>query len=191
MMTLYQTGLVKVTDKLRMGVMAATGAIFLLYLVSMVMSMFGGGGIGFIHSAGPMGIGFSVLVVGIAAFNLLLDFDLIDRLAANRAPKYMEWYGAFALLVTLVWLYLEILRVAVQTESPKLMLCPVMFPGLRGTAMAAAGRTSGVLRKPCSRKSEHGTPVTNTVTRKKPDRSHAGTQVRLVSCQSCLKNSVE
>ncbi|MEQ9407160.1 MAG: Bax inhibitor-1/YccA family protein [Fuerstiella sp.] len=109
MMTVYQTGLIKVTDKLRMGVVAATGAIALLYLVSFVMGMFGSS-IGFIHSAGPLGIGFSLFVVGLAAFNLLLDFDLIDRLAASRAPKHMEWYGAFALLVTLVWLYIEILR---------------------------------------------------------------------------------
>ncbi len=109
MMTVYQTGLIKVTDKLRMGVVAATGGIALLYLVSMVMSFFGSG-IGFIHSAGPFGIAFSVFVVGLAAFNLLLDFDLIDRLTASRAPKYMEWYGAFALMVTLVWLYIEILR---------------------------------------------------------------------------------
>ncbi len=110
MMTVYQTGLIKVTDKLRMGVVAATGAIALLYLVSMAMSFFGAGPIGFIHSAGPIGIGFSIFVAGLAAFNLLLDFDLIDRLAASRAPKHMEWYGAFALMVTLVWLYIEILR---------------------------------------------------------------------------------
>jgi len=109
MMTVYQTGLIKVTDKLRMGVVAATGGIALLYLVSMVMSFFGSG-IAFIHSAGPFGIAFSVFVVGLAAFNLLLDFDLIDRLTASRAPKHMEWYGAFALMVTLVWLYIEILR---------------------------------------------------------------------------------
>ena len=117
MMTVYQTGLIKVTDKLRMGVTAATGAICLLYLISWVMRMFTGAGIGFIHSAGPIGIGFSVIVVGIAAFMLLLDFDLIDRLAANRAPKYMEWYGAFALLTTLVWLYIEILRLLSKLSS--------------------------------------------------------------------------
>lgn len=109
MMTVYQTGLIKVTDKLRMGVVAATGAIGLLYLASIVMSFFGMQ-IPFIHGSGMLGIGFSVFVVGLAAFNLLLDFDLIDRMAANRAPKYMEWYGAFALMVTLVWLYIEILR---------------------------------------------------------------------------------
>ncbi|MEZ6125253.1 MAG: Bax inhibitor-1/YccA family protein [Planctomycetaceae bacterium] len=109
MMFVYQSGLIRVTDKLRMGIVAATGAIALLYVVSMVASLLGYP-IGFIHSAGPMGIAFSVFVVGLAAFNLLLDFDLIDRLAASRAPKHMEWYGAFALMVTLVWLYIEILR---------------------------------------------------------------------------------
>ncbi|MCA9083627.1 MAG: Bax inhibitor-1/YccA family protein [Planctomycetaceae bacterium] len=109
MLTVYQSGLIRVTDKLRMGIVAATGAIALLYLASFVMRFFGMQ-IGFIHSAGPLGIGFSLFVVGLAAFNLLLDFDLIDRMAASGAPKHMEWYGAFALLVTLVWLYMEILR---------------------------------------------------------------------------------
>jgi uncharacterized YccA/Bax inhibitor family protein len=89
--------------------MAATGAIFLLYMVSMVMRMFGAE-VPYIHSSGPIGIGFSVFVVGLAAFNLLLDFDLIERMSAQRAPKHMEWYGAFALMTTLVWLYIEILR---------------------------------------------------------------------------------
>ena len=109
MMVLYQTGMIKVTEKLRAGVMAATGAIALLYLISFGMSMFGMS-VPYIHGSGMIGIGFSVFVVGLAAFNLLLDFDLIDRLSAQRAPKHMEWYGAFALMVTLVWLYIEILR---------------------------------------------------------------------------------
>ena len=105
----YQTGVIKVTEKLRAGITAATGAIALVYIVSMVARMFGME-VPFIHSAGPIGIGFSVVVVGIAAFNLVLDFDLIDRMVAQQAPKHMEWYGAFALMVTLVWLYMEILR---------------------------------------------------------------------------------
>ncbi len=109
MLVLYQTGIIKVTDKLRMGIVACTGAIALLYLVSFALSFFGMP-IAFIHNAEPMGIAFSVFVVGLAAFNLLLDFDLIDRMASQGAPKYMEWYGAFALMVTLVWLYMEILR---------------------------------------------------------------------------------
>ncbi len=110
MLFVYSNGIIKVTDKLRTGIMVATGAIFLVYLVSFIMGFFGTQ-IPMIHSGGPIGIGFSVVVVGIAAFNLLIDFDFIERAAAKaNLPKYMEWYGAFALMVTLVWLYLEILR---------------------------------------------------------------------------------
>ena len=89
--------------------MAATGGIALLYLVSMGLGLFGKS-IPFIHDSGPIGIAFSVFVVGLAALNLVLDFDFIEDGARRGAPKYMEWYGAFGLLVTLVWLYLEILR---------------------------------------------------------------------------------
>lgn len=117
MMILYQTGIIRVTDKLRFAVVAAGGALCLVYLISLVMRLFGGGGFGFIHSSGPMGIAFSVLAVGVASFFLLLDFDEIDRLAASRAPKYMEWYGAFTLMMTLVWLYLEILRLLSKLQS--------------------------------------------------------------------------
>lgn len=117
MLVCYKSGLIKLTQRLRMGIVACTGAIALLYMVSMVMRMFGNGGIGFIHSAGPLGIAFSVFVVGLAAFNLLLDFDLVDRLVAQRAPKYMEWYAAFALMVTLVWLYIEVLRLLSKLQS--------------------------------------------------------------------------
>lgn len=109
MLIAYQTGLIKVTDKLRSCVIAATGAIFLVYLVSMVLNFFNMG-VPYIHGSGMVGIGFSLFVVGLAAFNLLLDFDTIEGLSHQRAPKYMEWYGAFSLMVTLVWLYIEILR---------------------------------------------------------------------------------
>lgn len=109
MLFFYVTGIIRVTGQLVTGIMAATGAIALLYLVSFVMSFFGGS-IGFIHSSTPIGIGFSVFVVGLAAFNLLLDFDFIDRGSRSGMSKSMEWYGAFALMVTLVWLYFEILR---------------------------------------------------------------------------------
>lgn len=117
MLVTYQTGLIRVTERLRMGVVACTGAICLLYLASMLMSLFGWGSIGFIHSSGPWGIGFSLFVVGLAAFNLLLDFDLTDRLVAQRAPKYMEWYAAMGLMVTLVWLYIELLRLLSKLQS--------------------------------------------------------------------------
>jgi len=117
MLFLYGTRIIRVTEKLTMGIVAATGAVALLYLVSMVMRMFGGAGIGMIYSATPIGIGFSVFVVGLAAFNLLLDFDIIERGAQSEAPKYMEWYGGFALMVTMVWLYLEILRLLMKLQG--------------------------------------------------------------------------
>ncbi|RDS80833.1 hypothetical protein DWU98_12840 [Dyella monticola] len=110
MLLLYRSGLIKVTDKFRMGVMAATGGIALLYIVDMALRAFTHIQIPFIHETGALGIGFSLLVVGLAALNLVLDFDMIDRATAQGAPKYMEWYGAFALMVTLVWLYMELLR---------------------------------------------------------------------------------
>lgn len=109
MLLAYRTGLIKATEKFKLGVFAATGGIALLYLVSMVMSMFGKP-IGFIHEGGTFGILFSGFVVVIAALNLIIDFDFIKQGAEQGAPKRMEWYGAFALTVTLVWLYLEILR---------------------------------------------------------------------------------
>ena len=109
MLFFYVTGIIKVTGQLVTGIMAATGAVALLYLVSMVMSLFHVQ-IPFIGGSSPIGIGFSVFVVGLAAFNLLLDFDFIDRGSQAGLPKYMEWYGAFGLMVTLIWLYLEVLR---------------------------------------------------------------------------------
>jgi uncharacterized YccA/Bax inhibitor family protein len=108
MLILYKTGIIKVTQKFRMGVVAATGGIFLIYLFSIIMGFFGVK-VPFMYG-GAIGIGFSLVVVGIAALNLVLDFDFIDRGSEFGAPKYMEWYGAFAIMVTLVWLYLEMLR---------------------------------------------------------------------------------
>ena len=105
----YKSGLIKATENFKLGVVAATGGIALLYLVSFGMSFFGKS-IPFIHESGTFGILFSVFVVVIAALNLVLDFDFIESGAEQGAPKHMEWYGAFGLLVTLVWLYVEILR---------------------------------------------------------------------------------
>ncbi len=105
----YRTGLIKATEKFRLGVVAATGAIALLYVVNMVMALFGHS-MGFIHDGGTVGILFSLVVVTVAALNLVLDFAFIEQGIAAGSPKYMEWYGAFGLLVTLVWLYLEMLR---------------------------------------------------------------------------------
>jgi uncharacterized YccA/Bax inhibitor family protein len=109
MIFLYATRIIEVTNKLRTGIVAATGAVAIVYLVSIVVSLFGGE-VPMIHDAGLIGIGFSLVVVAIAAFNLLLDFDLIENGVRHGAPPYMEWYAAFGLIVTLVWLYLEILR---------------------------------------------------------------------------------
>jgi uncharacterized YccA/Bax inhibitor family protein len=114
----YTSRLIKVTENFRLGIFAATGGIALLYLVSMVLGFFGIR-IPLIHEAGPVGILFSVVVVVIAALNLVLDFDFIERGAAMGAPKYMEWYAAFGLLVTLIWLYLEILRLLAKIMGSK------------------------------------------------------------------------
>lgn len=112
----YRTGIIRATENFKLGIFAATSGICLLYFVGFVMSFFGAG-IPYIHEAGMIGIGFSLFVVVIAALNLVLDFDFIEQGAAHGAPKYMEWYGAFGLLVTLVWLYIEILRLLAKLNS--------------------------------------------------------------------------
>ena len=113
----YKSGLIKATENFKLGVVAATGGIFVLYLVNMGLRLFGFEGFGFIHESSAMGIAFSVFVVIVAALNLVLDFDFIESGAEAGAPKYMEWYGAFGLVVTLVWLYLEILRLLAKLQS--------------------------------------------------------------------------
>jgi uncharacterized YccA/Bax inhibitor family protein len=112
----YRSGLIRATENFKLGVVAATGGIAVLYLVNIVMGFFGAG-IPFIHESGTFGILFSLFVVVIAALNLVLDFDFIENGAAAGAPKYMEWYAAFGLMVTLVWLYLEILRLLAKLQS--------------------------------------------------------------------------
>ena len=112
----YKSGIIKPTENFRLMIVSATMGIALLYLVSFIMSFFGSG-IGFIHSNGLFGIGFSLFVVCIAALNLVLDFDFIEEGAERGLPKYMEWYGAFSLMVTLVWLYIEILRLLMKLRS--------------------------------------------------------------------------
>ena len=116
LLVLYKTGVIKPTENFRLMVVSATMGIALLYVVSFIMSMFGTG-IGFIHDNGIFGIGFSLFVVGIAALNLVLDFDFIEEGSEKNAPKYMEWFGAFALMVTLIWLYLEMLRLLAKLRS--------------------------------------------------------------------------
>ena len=117
LLLLYKMGIIKPTENFRLMIVSATMGIGVLYLISFVMNMFGSTGIGFIHSNGLFGIGFSLFVVAIAALNLVLDFDFIEEGAEKGAPKYMEWYGAFGLLVTLIWLYLEILRLLAKLQG--------------------------------------------------------------------------
>ena len=116
LLLVYRTGVIKVTDNFRLGVVAATGGIALFYIATMILGFFG---VRFpsIYGAGPLGIGISVFVVIIAALNLVLDFDFIESGARMGAPKYMEWYGAFGLMVTLIWLYFEILRLLSKVRS--------------------------------------------------------------------------
>jgi uncharacterized YccA/Bax inhibitor family protein len=116
MLGLFALRIIKVTDKLRAGIVAATGAVMLVYLATFVLRLFGTD-VPFVHDSGLIGIGFSLAVVGIAAMNLLLDFDFIERGAAAGAAKHLEWYGAFGLIVTLVWLYLELLRLLAKLRD--------------------------------------------------------------------------
>jgi len=116
MLIIYANRWIQVTEKFRIGIIAATGAICLVYLATFVMNLFGTT-IPYIHSGGPIGIIFSVVVIVIAALNLVLDFDLIERGSEMGAPKYMEWYGAFGLMVTLIWLYLEFLRLLAKMRQ--------------------------------------------------------------------------
>ncbi len=109
MLVTYRLGLIKVTEKFKMGVVTATGAIFVVYMLSFVLSLFSIN-VPFIHAGGTIGILFSLFVVVIAALNLVLDFDFIEKGTEHGMPKFMEWYGAFGLIVTLVWLYIEFLR---------------------------------------------------------------------------------
>ena len=107
----YKSGIIKPTENFRLMVFSATVGIGIVYLVSILINLFGSGKeVMMIHSSGPVGIGFSLFVVGIASLNLVLDFDFIEEGAEKGMPKYMEWYGAFSLMVTLIWLYMEILR---------------------------------------------------------------------------------
>lgn len=109
MLTLYRTGIIKPTEKFKSIVMTATGAIAVIYLANMVLHMFGTG-IPYLHQMNPIGIGISLLVIGVASLNLILDFDQFEKGEQVQAPKHYEWLAALGLMVTLVWLYIEILR---------------------------------------------------------------------------------
>jgi uncharacterized YccA/Bax inhibitor family protein len=116
MLLAYQSGLIKPTENFKLGVVAATGGIMIVYLVTMALSLFGIH-VPYIYGGGWFGIGFSLFVIVIAALNFIIDFDFIEQGAARGAPKYMEWYGAFALMVTLIWLYVEFLRLLSNMRS--------------------------------------------------------------------------
>lgn len=116
MLAAYQSGIVRATEGFKMGVIAATGGIFIFYVVAMLLGFFGITVPG-VFGSGWVGIGFSIFVVIIAALNLVIDFDFIDQSTRLGAPKYMEWYGAFALMVTLIWLYIEILRLLAKLRD--------------------------------------------------------------------------
>ena len=115
----YKTKIIRATENFKLGVFAATAGIGIVYLVSFFIGIFGSGGLPVMDptNSSMLSIGFSLFVVVIASLNLVMDFDFIETGAANGAPKYMEWYGAFGLLVTLIWLYLEILRLLAKLSS--------------------------------------------------------------------------
>ena len=117
----YKTNIIRATENFKLGVFAATAGIGIVYLVSFFMGMFGSGGLPVMDPTNSswFSIGFSLFVVVIASLNLVMDFDFIESGAKKEAPKYMEWYGAFGLLVTLIWLYLEILRLLAKLTSRK------------------------------------------------------------------------
>ena len=116
MLFLYRSGRIRATPRFRRGVMMATGAVFFAYMISWIMSLFGMP-MGFMHSAGPLGILINLVIIVIAALNLIMDFDFIEKGSQMEAPKYMEWYGAFGLMVTLIWLYIEFLRLLSRFSS--------------------------------------------------------------------------
>ncbi len=116
LLLLYKSGKIRVTQKFRLGVMAATGGIAIFYFLSIILGFFGIS-MPFIHGTSLMSIGFSFIVVGVAAMNLVLDFDFIEQGSRQELPQFMEWYGAFGLMVTLIWLYIEILRLLSKIAS--------------------------------------------------------------------------
>jgi len=116
LLTAYSTGLIRATENFKLGVAAATGGIFIMYMATFVLSFFGIT-VPYVHESGLIGIGISLFIVVVAALNLVLDFDFIETGVDRGAPKYMEWYGAFGLMVTLVWLYVEFLRLLAKLNS--------------------------------------------------------------------------
>ncbi len=117
MLAAYKSGLLRATPAFKKGVIIATFSIFLVYIVDIVLNFAFSSSVPYLHSTGFWGMLISVAIVSIAAFNLIIDFDIIEQGARSGAPKYMEWYGAFALMVTLIWLYLEVLRLLAKSRN--------------------------------------------------------------------------
>ena len=116
MLFFYKSGIIKPTENFKLMVWSGLVGVFILYLINFIM-MFFGSSIGFIHSSGTIGILFSLFVIGLASMTLVLDFDFIEEAADKGLPKYMEWYSAFSLMVTLIWLYMEVLRLLMKLQS--------------------------------------------------------------------------
>ena len=117
LLMLYKSKLIAVTDNFRLGVVSATFGIFIIYILSLIFPLFGNNFMAPFFKNGIWGIGFSLFVIAIASMNLVLDFDFIEKGVENGAPKYMEWYGAFGLMITLIWLYVEILNLLMKLRS--------------------------------------------------------------------------
>ena len=116
MLVLYTSRIIRATRNFTIGVIAATGGIFLFYMVDLVMGFFGHH-VPLLYSNGPLGIGLSVVIVIVAALNLILNFAVVETGVQQGAAKYMEWYGAFGIMVTLVWMYIEMLRLLSKVRS--------------------------------------------------------------------------
>ena len=118
MLMAYRSGWIKVTEKFKLGLIAATGGVFIFYFASFILGLFGVN-VGVLDptNSSAIAIGINLVIIVIASLNLVLDFDFIEGASKRGAPKYMEWYGAFGLLVTLIWLYLEILRLLARLNS--------------------------------------------------------------------------
>ena len=117
MLVIYRMGIIPVTENFRIALFSAMSAVFLVYMITLVLSIFGGPEIPYIHGSGPIGIGFSLFVIGLGALCLAADFDFIERGVENGAPKELEWRAVFGLLVTVVWIYLEMLRLLAKIQS--------------------------------------------------------------------------
>lgn len=117
MLAAYKSQIIRATPLFKKVVILSTLTICVVYIIDLILNVFTGGAFPYIHSSGWGGIGISLFVVVIASLNLIIDFDMIARGASSGAPKYMEWYGAFALMVTLVWLYLEVLRLLAKMRD--------------------------------------------------------------------------